>query len=317
MLDNETALHTVIGAGQIGRRLARLLADAGYRVHLVRRGPPGPPMAGVIWMQGDITDPGFADRACGGATVVYNCANPPDYHRWDGVLQPLFGAVLAAATRAGARLVVLDNLYGYGRPDGRRLTEDTPMNPCSRKGSIRRDVARSMLDAHSRGEVDVAIGRAPDFFGPGTGQAVYGDRVLEALDRGRTLDCFGDLDLPRSYAYAPDVARGLAVLGTRDGTTGRVWHLPVSAQGTTRELLQAHADAMGASLRTRVLPRWALRGMGLFSGTIGAMVEMLYQWEEPFVVDDTDFTTTFGVRPTPLAQAVAETAAAWRARRAA
>lgn len=310
-------IHTVIGAGQIGPRLARVLADAGAQVRLVRRGPPGAPIPGVQWMQGDITDPAFADTACAGAVSVYNCTNPPEYHRWDGVIQPLYAAIQAAATRAGARLVVLDNLYMLGATGGRPMTEQTPMQPCSEKGRIRKEMTEALLAARDRGELQVAIGRAPDFFGPGAAGAVYGDRLGEALAQGKALECFGDIDLPRSYAYVEDVALGLAVLGTRPEAVGRIWHLPVSAQGTTRELLEAHARAWGAVLKPRVLPRWAVRAMGFFVPPIGAMVEMLYQWEEPFIVDDSAFRQTFGIEPTPLEQAVAETVQAWRQRAAA
>jgi nucleoside-diphosphate-sugar epimerase len=310
-------LHTVIGAGQIGRQLARLLADAGHRVRIVRRGAPGAAMPGVTWMQGDITDAAFADDACEGAAVVYHCANPPDYHRWDGVLQPLTRAVRGAATRAGARLVVLDNLYMYGRPGGQKLREDTAMEPCSEKGALRKELAEEMLAAHAAGELEVAIGRASDFFGPSTPMSVFGDRLLEALEHDKAIEAFGDVDLLRSYSYTPDVALGLAVLGTQPGAAGQVWHLPVSSHVSSRAFIERFAEAMGRDSKIRVLPRWAVKAVGVFVKPIGAMVEMLYQWEEEFIVDDSKFRAAFGVEPTPLDQAVAETTAAWRARGAA
>jgi len=305
--------HTIVGAGQIGRLLAGLLAEAGYTVRLVRRGAPTEDIPGVTWLRGDITDPTFADEACAGAATVYNCANPPDYHRWDGVIQPLFGAIRAAATRADARLVVLDNLYAHGPTGGRPMSPGSAERPTSHKGRLRKALTEQALDAHARGELEVVIGRAADFFGPQTTQSVYGDRLLEALDAGRPIETFGDPELPRAYSYTPDVALGLAVLGTRQGVTGRVWHLPVSATGSTKELLEAFASAAGRPLETRHVPRWALRLLGLFVPTMGAMVEMLYQWEEAFIVDDRAFRETFGVQPTPLEQAVAQTVDAWAA----
>ena len=306
-----STVHTVVGAGQIGRRLARLLAEAGYSVRIVRRGPPTEDIPGVTWLRGDITDSACAHDACAGAATVYNCANPPDYHRWDGIIQPLFGAIQAAATRAGARLVVLDNLYAHGPTGGTPMSASSPERPTSHKGQLRKGLTEEALAAHGRGELEVAIGRAADFFGPQTTQSVYGDRLLEALDAGKPIETFGDPDLPRAYSYTPDVALGLAVLGTRQGVSGRVWHLPVSATGSTNHLLEAFASAAGRPLKTRHVPRWALSLMGLFVPTMGAMVEMLYQWEEAFIVDDRAFREAFGVEPTPLEQAVAETVDAW------
>ncbi|MDF2694060.1 MAG: Nucleoside-diphosphate-sugar epimerase [Labilithrix sp.] len=39
------------------------------------------------------------------------------------------------------------------------------------------------------------------------------------------------------------------------------------------------------------------------------VVEMTYQWEAPFIVDDSRFRQTFGYEATPIEQAVAATAA--------
>ncbi len=309
-----SAIHAVIGAGQIGRELARMLGEAGYTVRLARRGAPGAPMPGVTWMQGDVTDPAFAAAVCADAEVVYNCANPTDYHKWETFLAPLFKGILDAASAASARLVLLDNLYMYGSVEG-PLTEDLPMKPNSLKGELRKKMTELALEAQAQGRVDVAIGRAADFFGPHTANSVYGDRLLEALDRNKAIEGFGDIDLPRSYSYSLDVAFGLAVLGTQEQAMGQIWHLPVSAQGTTRSFAEAIASAHGSEVKFRMMPRWAVKALGIFIPTIGAMVEMLYQWEAPFVVDDSKLREAFGVQATPLAEAAAQTVAAWKQQR--
>jgi nucleoside-diphosphate-sugar epimerase len=46
------------------------------------------------------------------------------------------------------------------------------------------------------------------------------------------------------------------------------------------------------------------------------MLEMLYEFEEPFVVDSSKIERAFGLRPTPLDEALTDTAAWWRTRRA-
>ena len=58
-----------------------------------------------------------------GADVVYFCLNAANYDRWAEEFPPLQRAVLAGAEAAGARLVVLDNLYAYGPTGGRDLVE--------------------------------------------------------------------------------------------------------------------------------------------------------------------------------------------------
>ena len=43
---------------------------------------------------------------------------------------------------------------------------------------------------------------------------------------------------------------------------------------------------------------------------VGEMIEMLYEFEEPFVVDHSRFETAFGNHATPLAEAI-DTTVAW------
>ena len=313
-----SSIHTVFGAGQVGIQLARTLASQGLQVRLVRRSAPGAALEGVTWMQGDVTDAAFADEACRGATTVYNCTNPPDYAGWGGVLVPLYRAVLAAATRAGARLVQLDNLYMYGRPETTPFSERTPMRPCSDKGELRQQLAEELLDAHARGDLQVTCGRASDYFGPDTpNAAVLRPDVYDRIIAGKSVYVFCNPDMPHSYSYTPDVAAGLAVLGQHEAALGRVWHLPVAAQLTTRELVARFAAEAGTDVKVRRVPQWALRTVGVFSGLVSAIADMTYQWEIPYVVDDGDFRRTFGVGPTPLPEAIATTLAAHREAKAA
>ncbi len=302
------AIHTVLGAGQVGKKLTEELLAIGHEVRLVRRGAAGPARAGLRWLAGDVTNAAFLDAACRGASVVYNCVNPPDYTRWEGVLEPLFDGVLAAATRAGARLVVLDCLYMIGRPDRALFDEDTPMRPCSEKGRMRARLVERLFAAHARGDLEVTSGRASDFFGPQTPLSfVLSPQALTRIVAGKSAFVLGDPDLPRSYSYTPDVARGLAILGTRPEAVGRVWHLPVSAQQTTRILLEHAFAAAGQQAKLLRIPRWVFTAGSPFSAFMAAAREMLYQWEIPYTIDDRRFRSTFGVEPTPIEEAVAAT----------
>jgi nucleoside-diphosphate-sugar epimerase len=306
--------HTIFGAGQVGMKLAHLLLDQGIAVRIVRRGKAKEEREGLTWMQGDITDQAFARMAAEGSTVVYNCTNPAAYHRWDELLPPLYDAVLDAAKHAGARLVMLDNLYMYGRPEEVPFSEDTKSQPCSKKGELRKRLAEKMMAAHARGEVQVAIGRASDYFGPDTPEgAVFMPRTFDQLMKGKVVETLGNPDTRHSYSYTPDVARGLAALGTSEKSWGRVWHLPVAWQGTTRGLLNEFATALGQEKpRIRKIPAWAIKGLGLVIPLMGAVAEMLYQWDGPFVVDDSRFVDTFGFGATPVNEAIRETLAPLR-----
>lgn len=305
-LNSNNSIHTVVGAGQVGVKLARLLAAQGKIVRLVRRSAAGEQLSGVTWCQGDILDQHFADEVCRDADVVYHCANPADYHHWQELLPPLFDAIMWAAARAGARLVVLDNVYMYG-PSAGAMTEATPMTATTIKGRLRAELATKLFEAHARGDVQATSGRASDYFGPATPTtSIFNERFWRRLVAGKSVDVFGDPDKLHSYSYTPDVAHGLAILGDDPNALGRAWHLPVAHQGSTRDLIALCAGGAGVAVpKINSLPRWVLRTVGLVNGPARALVEMLYQFEQDFVVDDSDFVSTFSLAATPIKDALA------------
>jgi hypothetical protein len=97
-------------------------------------------------------------------------------------------------------------------------------------------------------------------------------------------------------------------LGERQEADGRVWHLPTAPAESTRALAKRLGRALGLDADVRRLNRWALKAFGLFSPFLRAVAEMTYQWEVPFVIDDTCFRRTFGYGATPIEHSVALTA---------
>ena len=134
---------------------------------------------------------------------------------------------MTAAERNGALLVCLENLYGYGPTGGKPMTEDLPLAATTVKGRTRAAMTAELLAAADAGRVRVAIGRASDFFGPGVTQgSTLGERVFGNALAGMRADFIGNPDLPHTYSYVPDIAAGLATLGTDARAAGQVWHLP-------------------------------------------------------------------------------------------
>lgn len=308
MHEDKQALHTIFGAGQVGLKLAHELLDRGHPVRLVRRGPAGAARANLTWMSGDVNDPVFADEAAREAAVVYNCVNPPDYDHWHGVLEPMMRAVRRAAARAGARLVVLDCLYMYGAPEAVPFDEDTPMRPCSDKGELRAMMVEELFEAHRRGDVQVTTGRASDYFGPDSPRSmILHARALSRLRAGKSVEVFGNPDMPHAYNYTPDVARALVELGTRPEAIGKAFHLPTAWTGTSRELLERCSALLGRPANVTAVPNWALSAIGLVWPEMRAIRKMLYQWDRPFVLDDRRFRSTFGLEPTPIDEALRAT----------
>lgn len=298
-----TELHVVLGAGQIGTKVAEDLVLRGHRVRIVRRSGSASPVAGAELVRADLSDSAASLALGRGATAVYQCTNPR-YHRWPQELLPNTEGALRVAREAG-RLVVLDNVYALGKVDVRRAT--TPHAPVSTKGALRATMADRLLEAHARGEARVAIARASDFVGPGVELSLFGERFWSRALTGRSVELFGDPALPHAYTYAPDVARALVALGSTDAGLGAAHIVPTLEARPTSAWVEAFARALGRPIAISRVPRWVLAAMGLFVPEVAEMGEMVYQWEAPFLLDHGDFPTRFGVAPTGFEEQVAAT----------
>jgi nucleoside-diphosphate-sugar epimerase len=228
---------------------------------------------------------------------------------------PLQAGVLEGAASAEAKLIAMENLYMYGLTAGRPLTEDLPHAPNTRKGAVRARMSEELMEAHKSGRVRVAIGRASDFFGPRVLASAAGEQVFGRAVQGKSAQLAGDPDQPHTYTYVPDVGRGLAILGEHEEALGRAWHLPNPETLTTRQFVEAIFEEVGKPARIQAAPKILLRAMGLFNPGMREMIEMLYEFEEPFVVDDSRFERAFGEQATPLREAIRETVRWYREER--
>jgi nucleoside-diphosphate-sugar epimerase len=304
--------HVVFGTGQVGALVAQQLVARGEEVTAVsRRGRTQ--VVGATNLAGDATDPTFTRQACAGAEVVYFCLDAPDYHRWPEQFPPLQQGVLTGARHVGARLVVLENLYGYGPVGGRPLVEDLPLAATSAKARTRIAMTEQLLAAHGAGELGVAIGRASDYLGPGATHSAYGELVFGTAVAGKTAQVMGDPDRLHSVSYTPDVAAGLIVLGEHPEAVGQVWHLPVAEAWTTRQVVQHVYEQAGTKPKLFAAGRTSLRLYGLLKPEMREYLHTLYQFTEDWVVDDSRFRQAFGTAATPLDEALVTTVAWYRA----
>jgi nucleoside-diphosphate-sugar epimerase len=306
--------HVIFGTGAIGLAVLDALRRRGETARLINRSGSARVPDDVEVVGGDARDPAFTSAIAQGADVVYQTLNPP-YPEWTAQFPLLQAGVLAAAEAAGARLVSMENVYMYGRPAGRPLTEDRAYDAHTTKGRLRGGMARELLATHEAGRVEVAIGRASDYFGPrGGAQSNLGDRLFPAALAGKTAAVLGNPDQPHTYTYIPDIGEGLAVLGEHPDAPGQVWHLPNDPDTrTTRQLVDIvyrHAGRPAGKLRA--MPPVLLRALGVVNPVLRELVEMQYQFDEAFVVDSSKIANKLGVQATPVEQALADTLSEYR-----
>ncbi len=312
---SDAEVHVVFGAGQVGNALIHRLVSAGHTVRAVSRQRPESVAPGVEWHVADATDPTATVAAAAGASVVYQCLGAP-YTKWPEQFPPMQRNVIVAAQAAGALLVTLENVYGYGPTGGHPMTEDHPLAATTVKGRTRAAMTQELLLASEAGRVRIAIGRASDFFGAGATQSALGERVFANALAGKRADFIGDPDLLHTYSYVPDIAAGLMTLGTDERSIGEVWHLPGPETVTTTALMQMVAREVGHPVEIRSVPKAVLSVLGVVNPMMRGVAEMRYQFDEDFVLDSQKFVSTFGAESTPLSTAIADTVAWFRTRAA-
>jgi hypothetical protein len=211
---------------------------------------------------------------------------------------------LAAAERTDALLVTLENVYGYGSSGGKPMTEDHPLTATSVKGRTRAAMTRELLAAAEAGFASPSAARR---LRGGRHRDALGSRVFANAVAGKRADFIGKLDLLHTYSYVPNVANGLATLGSDERAIGGAGHLPGPETVTSRAIIELAAGEIGRTVGVRIRSTLAVRALGLFSPMMRGLAEMAYEFEEPFVLDTTKYRSTFGTATTPLSTAIAET----------
>jgi len=305
-----TEIHAILGTGAIGRAITEELIQGGKTVRLVNRtGKMEEAPVGVEVVSADLYDPAQVREVTKGAAVVYQAAQPA-YHQWIEKFPPLQNAIIEGLTGSGAKLVLVENLYMYGETGGAPLTESRPYNARTHKGKTRAAMSQAAFEAHAAGRVRVTAGRGSDFFGPWGMGSTMGERVFYPLLQGKTASLIGNIDLPHTFTYVRDFARALVILGERAEADGQAWHVPNDQPRITqREMVTMIAEAAEVEPKFSAMGKLMMTLGGLFIPEAKETVEMMYEFEQPFVVDSSKFEQTFGMKATPLKEAVRETVA--------
>jgi nucleoside-diphosphate-sugar epimerase len=267
--------HLVLGTGPLGLATASALLARGHSVRLVnRRGIVASLPEGATVMAADLSDSVAMREVATGAAAIYFCVQPP-YHLWPKEFPALQDHAIRLAEATGSRLVVAENLYGYGPVDG-PMTEDTPLVARTLKGSTRAAMHRTLQAAYGAGRIDMAVARGADFFGPGVTQAALGAEVFRALLTGERVRVLGNPDLAHSYTYVPDFGTAMAILGTDPRASGGVFHVPNAPVTTTRAMIIEAGRIAGFAPRLQAIAPWQLRLLSLAIKPLREMIELSY-----------------------------------------
>ena len=301
-------MQTILGAGGIiGTELAKSLPEYTDRIRLVSRHPrkvnPGDETVAA-----DLLDAEQIMKAVQGSEVVYLTAGLPyNIKIWQSRWPVIMKNVIDACKKHNAKMVFFDNVYAYGRVNG-WMREDSPLNPSSKKGEVRKRITEMILDEVGRGDLKALIARAADFYGPNTPLSFAGILVFDNFKMGKKAQWLIDDTKKHSLTYTPDAGKATATLGNTASAYDQVWHLPTDSNALTgKEFIEKVAEEFGLPPRYTVLPRWMLQMVGLFNGDIRESVEMLYQNDADYLFDSSKFDKAFNFRATSYSEGIRET----------
>lgn len=283
-------MQTILGAsGQIGRELALHLKQNGFmnEIRLVSRRPQQVNESDQL-CSADLLDAAQAMRAVEGSRIAYLTVGlPMDTRLWVEQWPVLMRNTIAACAAQRTKLVFFDNTYMYPQT-AQPQTEATPFQPNGKKGKVRADIARQLLDAMQERRVEAMICRAPEFYGPAKTQSITNEMVIDNLRAGKSAKVFLSDSTLRTLIYTPDASRAMALLGNTPDAYGQTWHLPCDDDRLTyRQFIQLAAEVFGVRSRHHVIRRWQLWLAGLINNKARDAAELLprYAVDNIFVSD--------------------------------
>ena len=309
-MENGSELNIVFGTGPLGYAVTEELLNKGKTVKMVNRSGKADLPAGAKLIKADAEDRERTREICKDAKVVYHCAMP-SYTQWKELFPPLTTGIMEGAASANAKLIYADNLYMYGYTST-PINENTPNNPLGTKGIVRAEMSDNLLAAHREGKVKITIGRATDFYGPRVMSSILGERVFKPALEGKTIKMLGNIDVPHSYIYIKDFAKGLVTLGKEPNALGEVWHIPAAETLTTRELLHLIFNETKKTPKAQTAPPILTKILAVFNPVIKELLEVMPTYNNPYLVDHSKFRSVFGSEATPHKEAIKETVSWYR-----
>lgn len=301
-------MQTILGAGGvIGVELAKALTNYTQEIKLVSRNPRKVNQNDILFIA-DLTNPENVKEAVKGSEVAYLTAGLPyDIRVWRKDWPLIMRNVIDACLENGCRLVFFDNIYLYSGEQLNPITETTPVDPPSKKGKVRAEIADMLRDAVRNKGLIALIARSADFYGPSLKNNVSAliETVFKPLSEGKTANLLVSDKYRHSYTYTPDAGKATALLGNTPDAFGETWHLPTAGNPFTgKEWIKAIAEALGTKPKYRVVSKTMVKIIGLLVPVMRESHEMLYQYDKDYVFNSDKFEKKFSFRPTPYEEGI-------------
>jgi len=302
-------MQTILGSGgAIGIELARALKEYTSQIRLVSRNPRKVNETDELF-PADLLQPSEVNEAVKGSSIVYATVGfPYNLKTWKENWPTFIENVIDACIANKCKLVFFDNIYMYDLNYLNRMDEETPINPPSKKGKIRAEIAEMIMSKVKEGKLTALIARSADFYGPAIkNTSMLTETVFKPLSSGKKANWMASLNFKHSFTYTPDAGKATALLGNSEEAYNQVWHLPTAENPYTgREWIDTIAQEMGVIPSYQTATKFLVRLLGLFIPLMREMPEMMYQYDRDYVFNSDKFTNHFDFKPTPYLDGIRE-----------
>lgn len=295
-------MQTILGAGGIiATELAKSLTTYTKELRLVSRNPKKVNPTDQLFLA-DLTKAEEVDKAIEGSEVVYvTIGFPYNLKQWELYWPSFMQNVIDACIKFNAKLVFFDNIYMYDKDHLNGMTEETPINPSSKKGKVRAKIATMLMDAVKNKNLTAQIARCADYYGPEiTRNGMLREMIFNNFAKNKKANWLASAHYKHAVTYTPDAGKAVALLGNTADSYNQVWHLPTAGNPPTgKEWIELIAQQMGVKPRYRIATPFIVSIMGMFIPIMKEVKEMMYQYDRDYVFDSSKFEKRFNFKPTP------------------
>lgn len=249
---------------------------------------------GVEIITGDVLIQEDILRACQGVDVIFQSALVP-YHEWEVKLPIMIGNIIEAARQVGAKIVIVDNIYAYGKNPGAVVTEDQPKLPHTKKGKLRLQMEQMVLHVHEQGVPSLTV-HLPDYYGPNAMNTMM-HMTLKSVVANKKASFVGNQHVRREFIFTPDGAKAIVELAIRDDAYGECWNIPAYDVISGKEIIEMIRKITGYEKNVGTITTGMIRFVGFFNPYMREVAEMMYLTENPVVLSGAKYEERIGALP--------------------
>ncbi|MDQ2719224.1 MAG: NAD-dependent epimerase/dehydratase family protein [Bacteroidota bacterium] len=288
-------MQTILGSGgAIGTPLAKELLPYTNNIRLVARNPKKVNENDELFPAG-LTNKEEVYKAVEGSEVVYLTVGLQyNLKIWQRDWPLIMHNVIDACKEHHAKLVFLDNVYLYAAGEMQNMTENSLIDPPSKKGKVRAVLVKMIFDEIKTGGLKALIARSADFYGPNVKSSPLTISVLENFQKNKKAFWQSDATKIHSFTFTQDAATATAFLGNTEDAYDQTWHLPSSSEKLTgRDFIEKIAAEMNVKPRYYILSKTLISILGIFMPLVKELWGMQYQNDRNYFFNSDKFDQRF------------------------